>query len=34
MAVDVTDARLRRQDFPRETVLDYRLIERDSVADR
>ncbi|EIP97844.1 transcriptional regulator [Opitutaceae bacterium TAV1] len=33
-AVDVIDARLRRQDFPRETVLDYQLIERDSVADR
>lgn len=32
--VDVIDARLRRQDFPEETVLDYQLVERDSVADR
>ncbi|MEX2606114.1 MAG: LacI family DNA-binding transcriptional regulator [Kiritimatiellia bacterium] len=33
-AVDVIDACLRKLDCPRETVLDYQLIERDSVRDR
>lgn len=32
-AVDVIDARLRRQEFPHETILNYQLIERDSVAE-
>ncbi len=34
VAADVIDARLRKQVFARDTVLDYRLIERDSVATR
>lgn len=34
VAADVIDARLRKQAFARDTVLDYRLIERDSVATR
>ena len=33
-AVDVIDARLRKQDCAADTVLDYQLIERDSVATR
>lgn len=34
VATDVIDARLRKQVFARDTVLDYRLIERDSVRTR
>lgn len=34
VAADVIDARLRKQAFARDTVLDYQLIERDSVATR
>lgn len=33
-AVDVIDAHLRKQECVEETVLDYQLIERDSVRDR
>lgn len=33
-AVDVIDARLRKQPVASDTVLDYQLIERDSVATR
>lgn len=34
VVVDAIDARWSRQDFPPDTVLDYQLIERDSVARR
>ena len=34
VVVDAIDARLRRQNFPAVTVLDYQLIERDSVVNR
>ncbi|QYY34308.1 LacI family DNA-binding transcriptional regulator [Ruficoccus sp. ZRK36] len=34
IAVDAIDAALRRDSFPRETILDYQLIERNSVIDR
>jgi len=34
VAVDIIDARLRKQLFAQETVLNYQLIERDSVATR
>ncbi|WP_269523578.1 LacI family DNA-binding transcriptional regulator [Coraliomargarita parva] len=32
IATDIVDASLRRMEIPRDTILDYQLIERDSVS--
>lgn len=34
IATDIVDASLRRMEIPRDNILDYQLIERDSVSDK